>query len=225
MPMRLRFSAICFDCDSTLTRLEGIDELARRAGCFDEIADLTNAAMDGRVALEDVYAKRLDLIRPDRAALAWLGARYGEAIVPGAKETIAELKKSGAAVYVVSGGLVQAVAPFAATLGVEASHVHAVAIDFDSAGAYCGFDTASPLARGDGKAVVCRTLAARHGSIAIVGDGVTDLAARDGGAYVIGFGGVVERQAVKHGADYFASASSLTCTLDALCFYVKEENS
>ena len=40
--------------------------------------------------------------------------------------------------------------------------------------------------RSDGKAEICRDLAARHGRIAIIRDGVTDLAARAGGAYVIG---------------------------------------
>jgi phosphoserine phosphatase len=38
------FAAVCFDCDSTLSRIEGIDELARRAGLEQEIAPLTDAA-------------------------------------------------------------------------------------------------------------------------------------------------------------------------------------
>ena len=49
--MRPRFNAVCFDCDSTLSRIEGIDELGRNAGCEAEIAELTNAAMDGKIAL------------------------------------------------------------------------------------------------------------------------------------------------------------------------------
>jgi len=42
-----------------------------------------------------------------------------------------------------------------------------------------GFDQGSPLL-GRRKAVVCRELAARHGAIAMVGDGMTDVAARAG---------------------------------------------
>jgi len=32
MTQHPKFGAVCFDCDSTLTRIEGIDELARRCG-------------------------------------------------------------------------------------------------------------------------------------------------------------------------------------------------
>jgi phosphoserine phosphatase len=89
-----KFDAVCFDCDSTLTRIEGIDELARRSGCEAKIASLTEAAMNGAIPLEAVYAKRLDLVRPDRAALAWLAGRYTDEMVSGAAETIATPTKA-----------------------------------------------------------------------------------------------------------------------------------
>jgi phosphoserine phosphatase len=72
------------------------------------------------------------------------------------------------------------------------------------------------LIRGDGKAEICRDLARRHGAIAMVGDGITDLAARAGGAYVIGFGGVARRQALVDGADSFIAHANLLCTVDVL---------
>jgi phosphoserine phosphatase len=42
---------IAFDCDSTLSAIEGVDELARIAGdqIFQEVENLTNLAMDGEV--------------------------------------------------------------------------------------------------------------------------------------------------------------------------------
>ena len=76
-------------------------------------------------------------------------------------------------------------------------------------------DDARALAR-EGKAVVCRLLAARHGSIAMVGDGVTDVAARAGRAYIVGFGGVVYREAVAMGADCYVTDAALTATLEPL---------
>lgn len=214
------FDVICFDCDSTLSRIEGIDELARRAGCGAEIALMTNAAMDGRVAIDAMYAERLDRVRPNRAALAWLAERYAAETVPGAAETIATLQRLGKAVYIVSGGLRPAILPFARTLGLSPAEVYAVDVYFDpqgdTEGVYCGFDAASPLTRGDGKAIICRTLAARHGRIAMVGDGITDVAARDGGATIVGFGGVVEREAVRKAADCFIAAPTLIATLAVL---------
>ena len=104
----------------------------------------------------------------------------------------------------------------ATELGIAHDCVHAVEVYLDDSGGYRGFDTASPLTRSDGKAVVCRQLAAKYKSIALVGDGVSDLAARDGGAYIVGFGGVVARERVAIGADYYTDAATLTATLAAL---------
>jgi phosphoserine phosphatase len=213
---RPRLDAVCFDCDSTLTRIEGIDELAERARCGPQIAALTETAMNGLVPLEEIYAKRLDLVRPDRSTLAWLAERYGDEMVSGATETIATLKRHGKAVYVVTGGLLQAVAEFARSLGFSPEQVHAVKVYFDGVGAYQGFDTSSPLCRSDGKATICRELVAKHGNIAMVGDGLTDLAARAGGAYVVGYGGVAYREAMRQGADFYVVTPSLTDTLPAL---------
>jgi phosphoserine phosphatase len=211
-----RFAAVCFDCDSTLTRLEGIDELAVRAGIADKIVPLTSAAMDGSLTLDEVYARRLDLIRPDGAALEWVGERYVAEVVEGAYEAVSRLQLSGVAVHVVSGGLLQPVLHLAEKLGIAAGRVHAVGVLLDDQGRYLGFDTRSPLARKGGKAEVVHELVARHGRVALVGDGVTDLEARDGGAYVVGFGGVVARPKVIAGADVFVMGPSLTAVLPAL---------
>lgn len=210
------FDAVCFDCDSTLTTLEGIDELAVRAGIADKIIPLTTAAMDGTMTIDQVYAKRLDLIRPDAAALSWVGQRYVEEMVPGAKATIAKLTALGKPVHIISGGLLQPVLDIAKALGVPADRVHAVPVMLDATGQYAGFDTNSPLAKKGGKATVCRAIGERYGRVALVGDGVTDLEARDGGAAVIGFGGVVARPLVQAGADVFISSANLTAVLSAL---------
>lgn len=211
-----RFDAVCFDCDSTLSRIEGIDELAVRRGLKQEISALTEAAMNGCQPLDAIYAKRLSIVRPDRAAVDWLGELYVEQIVPGAKRTVEVLQKLGRAVYVVSGGLLPAVQHLSRSLGIPESHVHAVPVYFDQVGAYDGFDAHSPLHLADGKAIICRHLAVRHGAVAMVGDGVTDVAARAGGAYVVGFGGVTYRKAVAEGADCYVAAPELTATLDEL---------
>lgn len=209
-------AAIAFDCDSTLSRLEGIDELAVRVGRAHEIVPLTQAAMDGRMTLEEVYARRMEILRPSRQDVDWLGGRYAETIVEGALQAIARLSASGAAVYVVSGGLREPVVHLAGKLGVPEDRVHAVAVYHDEEGHYAGFETASPLTRSNGKAQIAAHLVARHGSLVLVGDGVTDLAAREGGAKIIGFGGVARRQAVVAGADHFIDGPSLSAVADYL---------
>jgi phosphoserine phosphatase len=215
------FDAVCFDCDSTLSRIEGIDELASRSGLKSEVSRLTEAAMNGLLSLDAVYAERLSMVSPDRAAVAWLGERYVQELVPGAKETVQSLHRLGKAVYVVSGGLLPAIQHLGRALAIPHTHVYAVDIHFGGAGAYRGFDSTSPLARADGKAVVCRRLASRHRSIAMVGDGMTDVAARAAGAYIVGFGGVAYREPVARGADCYISDRELTATLEPLL--TKEE--
>lgn len=210
------FDVVCFDCDSTLSRVEGIDELARRAGVEEEVAPLTAAAMAGELALDAVYGKRLELVRPDEASVAWLARVYVDEMVAGAVEAIAMLRGAGMDVHIVSGGLRQAILPLAETLGIAAANVHAVDVVFGDDGAYADFDRASPLARPEGKADICRALSNGVRSVALVGDGVTDIAAREAGAFVIGFGGVAARPAVVAGADIFIHGPALTAVLDTL---------
>lgn len=204
---------MCFDFDSTLSRVEGIDELAARAGVESQIARLTEAAMEGRIPLDSIYAARLEIVRPGREAVTWLGERYISELVPGADATISALQRENVAVYIVSGGIRGAILPSAEKCGIPPEHVYAVEIAFDANGVYKEFDRTSPLTKADGKAIVCRTLSQRHGALALVGDGTTDLAARNGGAYVIGFGGVVERDAVRGGADHYVAGPCLTDVL------------
>ncbi len=81
-PLRLAdYKLVAFDMDSTLISIECIDEIARVAGRYDEVAEITEAAMRGEIsdykdslrrrvallagvkveALQQVYAQRLQL--------------------------------------------------------------------------------------------------------------------------------------------------------------------
>ncbi len=212
----MSFDIICFDCDSTLSRVEGIDELARRAGLFEPVAELTTQAMNGELALEDVYENRLALIRPNAKSINWLAQLYIDQVVPGASETISRLQQYNKQVHIISGGLQQAILPLADFLGIPALNVHAVAIQFDEQGEYLGFQKNTPLANSGGKAETCRRIMNNNDTVAMVGDGKTDLEAREAGATVIGFGGVVARDSVREQADFFVSGPSLTAVLDYL---------
>lgn len=210
------YRVVIFDCDSTLTRIEGIDELARMQDREPEIAALTAAAMDGRVPLEDVYGRRLALLRPAQRDVERLGRRYVEELVPGTRETFAALRAAGVSVHVVSAGVRPAVVALGYALGVDAAHVHAVDLEFDAAGGYRGFDQASPLTRSGGKREVCAGLIARFGRCAAVGDGITDLEMQEAGADFIGFGGVVVREAVRRAAARYVEAPGLDAVLPLL---------
>ncbi|WP_020483194.1 HAD-IB family phosphatase [Methylomonas sp. MK1] len=209
----MSYDVICFDCDSTLSRVEGIDELARRNGLFEQVAALTDAAMNGELPLEDVYANRLDLIKPDKAAIDWLADLYIAEMVEGVSETIETLQANNKLIHIISGGLRQAILPLAKQLGIPEEHVHAVDVLFDEDGNYQGFARHSPLAVSGGKARICRRLRMHHSSLVMIGDGKTDLEAKLAGAYMIGFGGVVRRPLVEEQADSYVLDASLAAIL------------
>lgn len=203
------FDVIVFDCDSTLSAIEGIDQLARRAGLSNELAQLTTQAMEGKIKLQDIYGLRLERIRPSRTALRLLGDLYRRRLVPGAASAITTLRGLGKRVCVVSGGIRQSVVGFATQLGVPEEDVYAVELHHDEHGQYTGFDVDSPLTRNGGKAEVCAEIARAYGSVVVVGDGVTDLEVKKAGFDFIGFGGVVERSAVRQGATFWLPGPSL----------------
>jgi phosphoserine phosphatase len=210
-----RIELVVLDCDSTLSRLEGVDELARRAGVGTEIAALTKAAMEGEVPLEEVYGRRLELIRPGADDLIWLGERYRDTLVPGARELVDALQADQREVRIVSGGLLQPVVLLARELGLPAGRVHAVPVHVDDDGRFLDFDRTAAPARAGGKADLVARLAQGRATV-MVGDGVTDLEAQSAGARVIGFGGVVARPVVRDGADAWVAGPSLLGVLEVV---------
>ncbi|MGI9621577.1 MAG: hypothetical protein ACR2PK_01975, partial [Acidimicrobiales bacterium] len=74
------FAHVIFDCDSTLSTVEGIDVLAEDLGFDDEVAALTQAAMEGEVELNSVYAQRLRMLKPSKQAIAALRAAYKQSV-------------------------------------------------------------------------------------------------------------------------------------------------
>jgi phosphoserine phosphatase len=218
--MSVPVDIVCFDCDSTLSAVEGIDELASRAGVLAELEPLTTAAMEGSLSLEDIYRRRLDLIRPDQDAINWLCQQYLDEMVEGAEQVVKSLIEQGKSVHIISGGIRQAVLSVGQYLDLPDQQVHAVDVNFDSQGAYAGFDQNSPLARSKGKAEICRQLmdqySCQRGHIALIGDGVTDLEAAEAGVYVIGFGGVARRQVMVQGASRFVDGPALYDVLELL---------
>ena len=78
---------ICLDCDSTLSAIEGIDELARLRGLavLGRVEEMTNDAMEGRLPVESVFERRLELIEPRREHVAAVGRKYVETVEPTAR--------------------------------------------------------------------------------------------------------------------------------------------
>jgi len=208
------FASVVFDCDSTLVSVEGIDQLS---GPFrEQIQALTDLAMDGAVPLEEVYGRRLEIIRPSRAEVDAVGLEYVRTLVPQARETVAALRWLGKTVRIVSGGLAPAVLAVAAEVGLPVEAVAAVDIHFGPDGRYAGFDAASPLARAGGKEQAIRAWNLPR-PVLLVGDGATDLEARPAVDAFAAYTAVVERPLVVAGADHVLRDPSLAAVLALAC--------
>ena len=199
---------LLLDCDSTLSSIEGVDELGRLRGTaiFKAVEDMTNAAMNGGTPMEDIFAQRLNMIKPTLAELQAIGEKYIATVEPTAVETLEKLRAAGWKIAIVSGGFTQAIMPLAKFLGV--ARVEAVVLKFNEDGTYAGFDETCPTSKSKGKNMIARRLRADFKAqiVVMVGDGASDLEVKGDVDKVIGFGRYVVRPKVKAGADAFIMA-------------------
>ena len=165
---------IVMDVDSTLIQHEVIDLLAARAGCADEVAKVTAAAMRGELDFAASLRERVSL-------LAGLEARVLDEVraelrlTAGARTLIGTLGGLGYKSGIVSGGFIQVIGPLAAELGI--GYVAANELEISAGkltGRLCG-----PLIDRAGKAEALRRFAADAGvplsQTVAVGDGANDL--------------------------------------------------
>jgi len=199
---------ILFDCDSTLSAIEGVDELGRARGpeVFRRVETMTNDAMNGKIPVEAVFGKRLEIIQPCQADVAAVGRQYIETIEPTAKQVMAELAMRGWLAVVVSGGFRQAIRPLADVLGI--ARVEAVDLFFHADGSYQSYDERYPTTRSGGKPEVAAQLRRELAPVrmVMVGDGVSDLETKPAVDLFIGFGRYVTREKVRAGAHHFITS-------------------
>jgi phosphoserine phosphatase len=202
-PMKQTKGKLLFlDCDSTLSSIEGIDELARLSdpAIFKEVVDLTNAAMNGEVPLNQVFKKRMEIIRPSLDMVRIVSQSYLDHIVEGAEKLIQHAREHGWTLVILSGGFEPIIRPFADHLGIQ--HVEAVPLYFDASGNYTGYGEDYPTTRNLGKNEIIQEWkrAMLPEKVMMIGDGTSDLETKPDVDLMIGFGGVVSRDKVKEGA-------------------------
>lgn len=219
------FDLIFFDCDSTLSTIEGIDELARLKGKEMRVGVLTQKAMDGDLDLREVYGKRLQAIRPTRGQLKAIEELYWETIVPDVQAVLDALKFLNKHVFIISGGLAEPVRGFGKRLGVQTEHIRAVELEYNELSGewwrydqpaarhgqvFLDFEQTSPLTISSGKPQIIEELAnGKHGRRMMVGDGSSDLATRNVVDLFVGFGGVVAREKVLRDSEAFIHTPSI----------------
>jgi phosphoserine phosphatase len=172
--LRRGMRLIVMDVDSTLVQGEVIEMLAAHAGCEDEVARVTTAAMNGELDFEESLRERVRLLEGLDASC--LDAVY-EAIeyAPGARTMVRTLKRLGYRFAMVSGGFTQVTDRIAEDLGFDFAHANELeVVDGRLTGRIVG-----DVVDRAGKAEALRRFAAEVGvpehAVIAIGDGANDL--------------------------------------------------
>jgi len=208
--LTIPIDAILFDCDGTLSRIEGIDELAKHNSVGPIVQRLTQDAMSKTGMNPDLYAKRLTLTKPDRDAVTQLGNTYHKEKVPDILNIIQIFHRLKKEVYIVSAGLFPAVALFGQYLKIPEKNIYAVRITFHPNGTYKDFDHHSPMVFKNGKQQIVNEIKVKHPNIAYIGDGLSDLEVYSLVTRFVGYGGAYYRENIAALCEFYIKTLSMT---------------
>jgi phosphoserine phosphatase len=164
---------VVLDMDSTLIRIEVIDELARAAGVGPEVARITERAMQGEMDYDESLRQRVGLLAGlDVKVLDQIASDLP--LTDGAETMVRVLKRLGYKIAVISGGFSRAAEALKRRLGVD----YAYSNNLEVAGGKLTGRVVGPIVNAQRKAELLETIAQAEGvlldQVIAVGDGAND---------------------------------------------------
>ena len=164
---------VVMDMDSTLIRIEVIDELARAAGVGDAVAKITERAMQGEMDYDESLRQRVGLLKGlDVAVLDRIAGELP--LTDGAETLIRVLKRLGYKTAVISGGFSRAAEALKRRLGIDYAFSNNLEVE---SGKLTG-RVAGPIVNAQRKAELLEVIAQLEGvlldQVIAVGDGAND---------------------------------------------------
>ena len=163
-----------FDFDSTLMDGETIDFFADELGIGEEVARITEEAMSGRLDFFESLQQRVRLLKGlDFEVVEKIS--HNLPYMPGAKETISELKKQGMKVVCFSGGFRTATSYAKDILGYDADFSNALHVKNGKLTGLVGGDMMFNFSKGDMLVRLQDILGVSEEETLVCGDGANDL--------------------------------------------------
>ena len=163
-----------FDFDSTLMDGETIDFFADELGIGEEVARITEEAMSGRLDFFESLQQRVGLLKGlDYAVVKKISENLP--YMPGAKETIAALKKRGMTVVCFSGGFRSATGFAKDILGYDADFSNVLHAKDGKLTGLVGGDMMFNYSKGDMLVRLQNILRVTKEETLVCGDGANDL--------------------------------------------------
>lgn len=163
-----------FDFDSTLMDGETIDFFAEELGIGEEVARITEEAMSGRLDFFESLQQRVGLLKGlDFAVVEKIA--HNLPYMPGAHETIAELKSRGMKVVCFSGGFRTATSYAKDILGYDADFSNALHVKDGKLTGLVGGDMMFNFSKGDMLVRLQNILGITEDETLVCGDGANDL--------------------------------------------------
>ena len=163
-----------FDFDSTLMDGETIDFFAEELGLGEEVAYITEEAMSGRLDFFESLQSRVKLLEGlDFSVVERISQNLP--YMPGAIETIAELKKRGMVVVCFSGGFRTATSYAKDILGYDADFSNALHHKDGKLTGLVGGDMMFNFSKGDMLVRLQNILGVTKEETIVCGDGANDL--------------------------------------------------
>jgi len=163
-----------FDFDSTLMDGETIDFFAEALGIGEQVSEITERAMAGELDFFESLQERVGLLK---------GLEFSKVeeishslpYMPGAVETIAELKKRGMTVVCFSGGFRTATTYAKDILGYDADFSNALHVKDGKLTGLVGGDMMFNFSKGDMLVRLQNILGVSEAETMVCGDGANDL--------------------------------------------------
>ena len=163
-----------FDFDSTLMDGETIDFFADELGIGKEVAHITEEAMSGRLDFFESLQQRVGLLKGlDFEIVEKIS--HNLPYMPGARETIAELKNRGMKVVCFSGGFRTATSYAKDILGYDADFSNALHVKNGKLTGLVGGDMMFNYSKGDMLTRLQNILGVSEEETLVCGDGANDL--------------------------------------------------